>query len=327
MTIMSQVNIDDFSQEKECVYESEHYSVRDNGAIMRHARPNKRIRPLDNQWTFGRPNAITGYMEIVSIRVHRIVATAFHGVPPNKEYVVDHIDTNRRNNRPENLRWLSRLENVLKNPYTRKKIEYYCGSIEAFLENPALLPPSDEEPNFNWMRTVTKEEAANCLRNMEKWIAKEHTASKGKLGDWIFKDLKAQQAQVIDSRIVSLTPGAFQEDWKIPSEFPFCPVNTEIQKPLLSYAQNLQVGKVFCRNKQYESILEDFVISEDNNTIWVICSNKTNMKPWSASKIIFDKGFVHISLGSFFERNGAEKTITLDRGLIWQGPDGIDEYC
>lgn len=51
------------------------------------------------------------------------------------------------------------------------------------------------------------------------------------------------------------------------------------------------------------------------------------MKPWPASKIIFDKGVVHISLGPFFERNGDEKTVNLDRGLVCQGPDGIDDYC
>ncbi|WP_294143305.1 HNH endonuclease signature motif containing protein [uncultured Sanguibacteroides sp.] len=34
-----------------------------------------------------------------------------HGI-----YVVDHIDTNRQNNRIENLRWLTKLENVLLNP-------------------------------------------------------------------------------------------------------------------------------------------------------------------------------------------------------------------
>lgn len=48
------------------------------------------------------------------------IATAFHGEPPSPQYVVDHIDTNCRNNRPENLRWLTRLENALMNPITRK---------------------------------------------------------------------------------------------------------------------------------------------------------------------------------------------------------------
>ena len=68
--------------------------------------------------------------------------------------MVDHIDSNCRNNRPENLRWLTRLENALKNPATRKKIEYLCGSIEAFLENPSMLNELQGEPNFTTIKAL-----------------------------------------------------------------------------------------------------------------------------------------------------------------------------
>src|SRR5947209_2628132 len=121
---MTDVALHDFFQELDCTYDGEQYSVRDNGAVLRHPRHGKRRRSLDGLWTFGKPNDKTGYMELASVRVHRIVATAFHGVPPTPEHVVDHIDTNRRNNRPENLRWLTRLENALKNPITLKRIEF-----------------------------------------------------------------------------------------------------------------------------------------------------------------------------------------------------------
>ncbi len=73
----------------------------------------KRARPLDKQWTFGRQNPSAGYMHLAGVPVHRIVCTAFHNSPPTDQHVVDHIDTNRANNRAENLRWVSRLENVL----------------------------------------------------------------------------------------------------------------------------------------------------------------------------------------------------------------------
>ena len=136
--------LNSFDETKDCVYKDEHYSVRNNGAVMRHARSGKRKRPCDNVWTFGKKDVHSGYMKICSVSVHRIVAFAFLGTPPSDEYVVDHIDTNRCNNRPNNLRWLTKLENILNNPITKNKIIYRCGSIENFLSNPAMMcDPAD----------------------------------------------------------------------------------------------------------------------------------------------------------------------------------------
>ena len=183
------VDINDFEQEKTCTYKDEVYSVRDNGAIMRHIREGKPKRKNDNLWTFGKPNLISGYLEFAGERVHRIVACAFLGDPPTDQHVVDHIDTNRQNNRPENLRWLTKLENVLLNEITRKKIEYICGSIEAFLQNPSLLRGHEsEDPNFSWMRTVTKKEAENTLRNWKNLMErpKIDRGNSGQIDEWIF---------------------------------------------------------------------------------------------------------------------------------------------
>lgn len=123
-------NLNDFGREAECIYKNERYSVRDNGAVLRHPRNNKPIRKYDNRWTFGKPNN-NGYMLIASEVIHRIVAYAFLGEPPTIQHIVDHLDTNRQNNRPENLRWLTKLENILNNPITLKKIIFHRGSIEA----------------------------------------------------------------------------------------------------------------------------------------------------------------------------------------------------
>jgi hypothetical protein len=43
------VNINDYTKQVECVYKNEKYSVRDNGAVFRHARINKPSRKHDNQ--------------------------------------------------------------------------------------------------------------------------------------------------------------------------------------------------------------------------------------------------------------------------------------
>ena len=179
---------------KECNYKDEHYSVREDGMVYRHRREGKPKRKLDEVWTFGTLNPDTGYLNIGSERVHRIVATAFHGQAPSDQHVVDHIDTNRQNNRPENLRWVTKLENILNNEITSKKVELICGSIEAFLKNPQLLYGHEsEDKNFIWMRNVTKEEAQHSLANWSHWAktASPNPNYKKKdnhIGDWIFSN-------------------------------------------------------------------------------------------------------------------------------------------
>jgi hypothetical protein len=177
---------DDYREEKICVYKGEEYLVRDNGAVLRHPKTSKKPRPTDNKWTFGKYNDKTGYAEIAGERVHRIVAIAFIGSPPSPQHVVDHIDTNRRNNRPENLRWVTKLENVLLNPITAKKVEYLCGSIENFLKDPSILRDNASDPNFSWMRAVSKEEAAASLERFQNWSKNDKPSIGGSLGEWIY---------------------------------------------------------------------------------------------------------------------------------------------
>ena len=180
---------DDFKKESNCTYNSELYSVRDNGAVFRHPRINERLRPNDKQWTFGKLNSKKEYLEIAGVRVHRIVAKAFLGEPPTKDHVVDHIDTNKQNNRRENLRWLTKLENILLNPITVKRIESICNcKIEEFVADPQkyrnLL--SNAPSDIQWMRTVNSQQAEECRNNLTNW-AKSDKALKGKsLGEWIY---------------------------------------------------------------------------------------------------------------------------------------------
>ncbi|MFN8294847.1 MAG: HNH endonuclease signature motif containing protein [Chitinophagales bacterium] len=174
-------------REEICTYKGEKYSVRDNGEILRHPRDGKKPRPKDNQWTFGKPNQ-NGYMHFNSEVIHRIVAYAFLGEPPSKQHIVDHLDTNRQNNRPENLRWLTKLENIINNPITVKKIIICCGSIEAFLKDPSILKKYEkEDQNFGWMRNVSPEEAQISLDRLLEWAKSDKIPTGGTLGDWIFK--------------------------------------------------------------------------------------------------------------------------------------------
>lgn len=88
--------------------------------------------------TFGSKNGndpVKGGYLVVKIRnrsykVHRLICEAFHE-NPNGYPEVDHIDRNRRNNRPENLRWASRQDNNRNTSSNdRSKARYGINSFE-----------------------------------------------------------------------------------------------------------------------------------------------------------------------------------------------------
>lgn len=311
--------LDVFDREMRCEYKGRIYLVRDNGAICRLSSKGYRPTKLDNVWTLGKPNDKTGYMLLAGQSVHRIVAFAFLGPPPSNQYVVDHVDTNRRNNRPENLRWVTRLENVLNNPITRARIENLCG-IEAFLADPSVLRGHEKiDPNFSWMRAVSKEEARASYENLLKWSKEPPKPQGGSLGEWIFQEQRArsgskmgikeptiQEPMEDDSyekeerepvKTQSLTPNAIQIDWKHPMEFPCCP-SLFTNNPLGTYMTNLAAGKVFCKNHFGESSIIKFGM-KDSESLFVLCSIRIGWYTHAITKITYNDGiFYHENMGT-----------------------------
>lgn len=305
-------HLDDYNEVKECTYKDETYSVRDNGAILRHQREGLRKRKLDDVWSFGTPSAATGYLDFCGEKVHRIVATAFLGPAPSKQHVVDHIDTNRQNNRPENLRWLTKLENILNNEITRKKVELICGGIDKFLENPTLLYSHEkEDKNFSWMKNVTKEEAQNCLKNLIHWAKTtkpnpNYKKAENHVGEWIFQKSPIDDSNPFMNKIPdgqggyktmeretfipeekpvekveeiewfdSLTPSA-KQSWSTATEFPCCPAEVS-ENGLLKYKENLTEGALFSKGV-YDSFYSYYVIAREinkkKNKLVVLSTNK-----------------------------------------------------
>jgi hypothetical protein len=326
---MTNISVTDFEQEMTCLYCGAEYLVRDNGAILRKKQSGRRKRPLDEKWTFGNPCRHSGYMKLSTAVVHQVVATAFHGKPPSDQHVVDHIDTNRRNNRPENLRWVTRLENVLLNPATHKKIVAAYGSVEAFFENPQKPDIPRLLGQYDWMRTVSKEEALASRKRMERWAGSDKSLRGGSFGEWLFateNQISTHESE--DQDIDSLTTGAIQRRWRTPCEFPACPQGARGDS-LLAYKEDLTSGSVFSRNQYGESRAVSAEISQDSSALIVLCELDSNaVKPWANSRVTIEDGrFCHENLGSCFTLEGAEKQNFLARGLPWEGADSIDDYC
>lgn len=293
------IKVDDFEQEVECEYKGRIYSVRDNGAIFRHQKEGSNLAPLDNMWTFGRKDYNKGYMMIAGVAVHRIVATAFHGAHENSNMVVDHIDTNRCNNRPSNLRWITRLENVLNNPITRAKIELICGSIEAFVADPSILSKyENENSNFSWMRNVTPEEAKYSYNKWLEWSKRpieERINRGGTIGNWLYVDKKGL------SDVEQFYEG---KKWKIQvvdrteySSFPLAPLTTIDGEDILQkYCQALIPGEIFLISVNYTTIFKEVVFYEKENVMRVL-SERVNpqrvywyvFEIWAYQDILYHK--------------------------------------
>lgn len=358
---METLNINNFSEERICIYKGRRYYVRDNGAVYRQCKDDGKSRKWDEEWTFGKFDPNTGYMLIGLERVHRIVCTAYHGDPVGDRNVADHIDINRCNNRPDNLRWVTKLENTLNNPITRAKVELICGSIEAFLENPSLLYGHESEnPNFTWMRAVTKEEAQRSLKRWEEWAAKpkEERQPKGEgVGEWIYVDDKqtieqkprkqfqyvgpyrsyAEHMAAVEemNRLErekqlglknSLTPSAMQLEWKTPTEFPMIPKQFS-SNPLKDYLSRLSKGVIYCRNQYGDSPIYDAAMAEDGSHLAVVTEipGATN---YALSEVTFENGvFIHKSIRTFFTEEGAQKHFAESLGREWTGGDVMEDYC
>jgi hypothetical protein len=298
---MSADLLDQYERQVEVEFQNERYLVRDNGAVCRMTRASRKRR-LDDLWTFGNPDESKGYMRVGSHVVHRIVATAFHE-KPSRQHVVDHIDTNRRNNRADNLRWVTRLENLLLNPITLARIVRAYGSLEAFFEDPSATREHDQD--FSWMRTVTKEEAEASRKRLLQWAETESDPRGGRIRQWVYdlgKPNESSAAIVRDRQ--SLTPLAVQRNWTTLNAFPACPESVSAD-PLGDYVEGLKPGTVFSVSQYGNTLIEEAVGGD--GLLAVLCRmSETSVKDWALAKVTVEDGkFVHESMGTFFSLEGA----------------------
>ena len=338
--------LDNFSEIRECDYKGEHYSVRDNGAVMRHPKKNRRPRPNDNVWTFGTRDTKTAYMMLGDHRIHIIVANAFLGEHDSRVYVVDHINTNRCNNRVENLRWFTRLENALNNPITRKRIEMLCGGdIQKFINDPSCLRTDNPKAqDLSWMRTVSSQEAKTAMENLMHWAQTPSFPNNFDMQikdrEWMFRkntdnqykhsNLKSENAVKKLNELKSVHDNETMNH-RADAHEPFVEYllySSEDCVNLEAYFAKMTPGVAFSKTRLGYSNVIKAMIAKDKSSIGVAVTMPSGIKPFAAYKINCVNGaVVHEFLHTCFEKNGALQRMTEAAGEKWTGPDSIDNYC
>lgn len=319
MEVTNMITLDDYSQVCECEYKGEKYLARDNGAILRLSK--NKTRKNDNKWTFGSEDKKTGYLLLSGARVHRVVATAFLGNPNDNDMVVDHINTNRHDNRPENLRWVTKFENAFLNPITCRKLEYITGlPVDELIKNPSILKNYSSLPkNLDWMRTVTHEESQNCYHNLLFWANEsgiKPSREKGAIGEWIYRTRYLPSVQVEEQPVV-------HSDKK----FPCLPTEAE-EQTLENYQRKLKPGCVYMESKYTKYIVEETVIINDRLIVRTKDEKSDAVKPWFVSFVIFQNGkFVDELYKSCFKEEGSKEFFCELSGKEWKGEHSIDFYC
>jgi len=221
------------------------------------------------------------------------------------------------------------LDNILSNPATFKRVVAAYGSIEEFLENPQKPENSRHLGQYDWMRTVTSDEARASRERMDKWAKSEKQPNGGSFGKWLFSRTDPpSQHQPEMQDVASLTPGAFQRRWKTPCEFPACP-EMPTEDALHEYRRRLTYETVFSRNQYGDSCAMLAEIGQDDLSLIILCElGPDAIKPWAISRVMIEAGeLCHENLGSCFTKEGAEKQYSLALGLPWEGGDSIDDYC
>ncbi|MBL7689032.1 MAG: HNH endonuclease [Bdellovibrionaceae bacterium] len=223
--------------------------------------------------------------------VHKIVATAFHGEQPSPSHVVDHIDTNRRNNRAENLRWVTRFENIAANDKTLRRIEHKWGSVEGMLQDPDRRMRADPLSARSWMP----------------------------------QNSEVIQLDPVDT--ASYTLSAVQRNWRTPCAFPHCPDKISKQ-PLHDYLSELKKGSIFSHNRFGESEVETAILSDDGSFLSVLTKIPSEVKGWGLAKVTVEsERFVHEACGTFFTFDGAAKIQFSWVGKHWAKKATIDDFC
>ena len=92
------------------VWITEHYEVTNDGRVFSH-KTGTPYELKQEEFAGYKKIGITYNGKLQNWRIHRLVATCFHGLPPTDKHVARHLDGTRNNNHYTNIAWGTQKEN------------------------------------------------------------------------------------------------------------------------------------------------------------------------------------------------------------------------
>lgn len=197
---------ENYSRQVDCLYKGQRYYVRDNGAVKRDDGIG--LFP-DDEWSFGGYDS-RGLFLYKGVSVAKVVATAFLGDAPSESHFVDHLDEDIENNRPENLRWIDSIENLLDSNETVEHILRRYGSIDAFVRNPSGL--AHEGKQYGRFIAATPRSVLDSIEHLVE-LSEEKPLKSGDFYVRWNNERKAFQESLKDAPEEDIVQEKFREAW------------------------------------------------------------------------------------------------------------------
>jgi hypothetical protein len=177
------------------------------------------------------------------------------------------------------------------------------------------------DPNFSWMRTVSKEEAQHAKMRMDLWVRQDQGERKSarvlahRVGsdDSRFRPLQKWEAGLKGEPGLdfSLTPWCAQFMWGPPVYFPCCPQDSAPDS-VGTYFENIRIGDVFAFNEDDlfpRLTVYKKVLNAEERTVCVLCSRDDNA--WAVVGLYLNEKahFIHFHIGSFKSKEEAKSVL------------------
>ena len=349
------VNIDEYTREVTCEYKGELYSVRDNGAVLRHAREGKPTRPISAYQSLLPKEPTKSFEEWLGNHDIKQVQSNTSECFTNpmvydfekEQSASEIISTDHLTSQDEQIEEEDEWDK--KEVFYKEKNESLTpGALQMHFYEKMSFPlcPKDTNggldsyaDNLSIGKVVARaENGEECIILSWGWTLKldaiQIEFQQEELPYWMYITLDGEKYfhfkyYYAETCRFCGSPYVLQFGGKTLCDFPLCPKDGNIT--LEEYADLLQRDVIFEKNQygNYCVIDREIVRNEGEEPYLLVALSAPNeIKPYGDARVYVKNGkVIHKIEKCYFDYNTLQRRFCTIRGQEWTGEDTIDDYC